>query len=312
MTTSTWLLCGIPRSGSSMCCRIAGEAPDVVALSEPVDPSTFHGVTTSAEACRRIRDFAVRARERILAEGRAASMQVDGRLDDNRVSLAPASGRLRTPRGGLGEVRFDKPSRRDFTLVMKQNAIFATLLPEVAEHFPFLALVRNPLAVLASWQTVDLAVQRGRAPAAEQFDGRLRLALEAEADTLRRQVLLLDWFFERFRNHLPGDRVLRYEDVVASGGLSLFRRLGTASPRRELLASRNANPLYEGASVDALLGALLRVEGAWSDWYSAWELERAADDIGGGAPGPTLPAPRAAAPNRPTSPRRPPARPPRQ
>ena len=282
MASSTWLLCGIPRSGSSMCCRIAGEAPDVVALSEPVDPSTFRGVTESQEACRRIRDFAERARERILAEGRARSMQVDGRLDDNRVAMSTESGGLRAPRGGLGEVSFDKPLAQDFTLVMKQNAVFAALLPELAELFPFLALVRNPLAVLASWQTVDLAVQGGRAPAAEQFDPSLRLALEAEPDTLRRQILILDWFFTRFGDHLASERVLRYEDVVASGGLSLFRRLGTASPRRELLGSRNANPLYEAGTVDAVLGALLATDGAWSGWYSGWELERAAADIRAG------------------------------
>ena len=32
----TWLLSGVPRSGTSLCCRLAGDLPDVVALSEPI------------------------------------------------------------------------------------------------------------------------------------------------------------------------------------------------------------------------------------------------------------------------------------
>ena len=32
----TWLLSGVPRSGTSLCCRLAGALPDTVTLSEPI------------------------------------------------------------------------------------------------------------------------------------------------------------------------------------------------------------------------------------------------------------------------------------
>ena len=281
MASCTWLLCGIPRSGSSLCCRLAGAAPDTVALSEPLEPGAFDGVEQADEACARMRDFVREARVGILEDGRATSMQSDGRLDDSRVSDEPTASGLRPPRGGLGEIRLDKPLSRNFTLLIKHNGMFAMLLPELADHFQVLALVRNPVAVLASWQTVDLAVQQGRAPAAERFDPELHRALEDEPDTMRRQVAVLDWFFSRFSRHLPAEGILRYEDVVASGGLSLFRRLRTASPRCEPLDNRNANVLYEGVCVDALLAALQAADGAWTPWYSRWECERAAAAIRG-------------------------------
>ena len=278
MVPRTWLLCGVPRSGSSLCCRLAGTAPDTVALSEPIEPATFASVAGPADACGRIRELVASTRAELLATGRAASVQVDGRLDDDRVSETPNTMGLRPPRGGPGELRVDKPLSTDFLLLIKHNALFAALLDRLAGSFPTLGLVRNPVAVLASWQTVDLPVRQGRVPMAERFDPELAGALDAETDTLRRQVQVLHWFFARFRDCLTPDRVVRYEDVVASGGVALFRRLG-ATARAETLENRNANTLYAPARVDAILSAVAAANGAWSGWYGRRECERVAADI---------------------------------
>ena len=104
MTSGTWLLSGIPRSGTSLCCRLAGELPDTVALSEPMRRQAFAGVDSRQEACRRIEDFARRARARIPVERRAPSVQVDGRLDDDRVAARDRAESLRRPQGGQGEI----------------------------------------------------------------------------------------------------------------------------------------------------------------------------------------------------------------
>ncbi len=279
MIPRTWLLSGIPRSGTSLCCRLADAAPDTVALSEPIDPGTFDGTEAAEEACARIADFADVTRRRILVERTAPSVQVDGRLDDDRVAAARGAAGLRLPRGGPGEVRLSKPLPADFTLVIKHNALFAALLAPLAQTFPVLALVRNPIAVLASWQTVDLPVQRGRVPAGERFDAELRRRLDGESDALRRQLVVLDWFFAQFRTHLPRERVLRYEDLVASGGRTLFRYLEAESMASQALRSRNANVLYESATIDALLAAILAEDGAWWSHYSETDCREAAAAI---------------------------------
>ena len=278
MVPSTWLLCGVPRSGSSLCCRLAAGLPDAVALSEPINPRAFDVVCDPEEACTQVLEFAATVRAGLFADGRAPSVQVDGRLDDSRVSDVPTVKGLRSPRGGQGEIRANKRLSKDFTLLIKHNALFAALLEPLTHAIPVLGLVRNPVSVLASWRTVDLPVQRGRIPMGERFDPALSRALGEEPDTLRRQVLVLDWFFGRFRAHLPGERVMRYEDVVGSGGLSLFRRLELAGAQ-EPLESRNANALYDSATVETLLAALLAADGAWSAWYSVRDCERAAAAI---------------------------------
>ena len=145
--------------------------------------------------------------------------------------------------------------------------------------------MRNPLSVLASWQTVDLPVHRGRIPAGEELDCDLHRALEREPDVLVRQLGVLDWFFGRFHTHLdPGD-IIRYEDVVESGGLALFRRLGHAGARPVALTSRNDSALYDGAMIDSLLAALLDAGGYWTRYYSAEDCERVANGVRRGRQG---------------------------
>ena len=149
----------------------------------------------------------------------------------------------------------------------------------MTESFPCLVLVRNPLSVLASWQTVDLPVHRGRIPAGEELDGELHRALEREPDVLGRQLIVLDWFFGRFHAYLDPANILRYEDVVESGGRALFRRLGHAGVRRVELRSRNDSALYDENVIDALLARLLDTGGHWTRFYRREACERVADGI---------------------------------
>ncbi|MCY3837830.1 MAG: hypothetical protein OXH09_04135, partial [Gammaproteobacteria bacterium] len=190
----TWLLTGIPRSGSSLACRLAGRLPDFVALSEPMARAEFAGLAAPSEALAAIERFARRTRADIATRRRARTVQVDGRLADN-VVVAHAVDGLRGRQVAQAEVDIDKPLSDGFSLLVKHNALFAALLPQLTPSFRCIALVRNPLAVLASWHTVDLPVNRGRIPAGEQFDPGLRKALDCDSDTLARQVTIANWFF---------------------------------------------------------------------------------------------------------------------
>ena len=275
----TWLLSGVPRSGTSLCCRLAGDLPDTVALSEPIRRKAIGGMDTRRGACVRIGNFAEEARTRILAERRAPTVQVEGRLDDNRTASRHTDAGLRQLRGAWGEIAIGKPLSARFALLIKHNALFAALLPQLTEFFSCLALVRNPLAVLASWQTVDLPVQRGRIPVGEELDSDLYLRLGQEPEVLRRQIIVLDWFFARYQAHLAPANIIRYEDLIESGGLVLFRRLGQAGAQPAVLESRNDNTLYDENVVGSLLMALLDSGGHWTRFYSPADCELVAARI---------------------------------
>lgn len=275
----TWLLSGIPRSGTSLCCRLAGRLPDFVALSEPIGRGDSGKASSADAACALIEDFVARTRTRALEEGYAPTVHVDGRLDDDRVARTAAAGGRREHRGERGDVALGGELTPAFRLLVKHNALFAALLARLSRSFPCVAVIRNPVAVLASWQTVDLPVGRGRIPAGEQFDAGLRADLDREPDVLRRQVRVLNWFFGQYGRHVPARRILRYEDLVETGGVALYRILGHAGIAPERLVSRNDNAVYDGSGVERLAAALLDTGGAWESFYAASDCEAAADAI---------------------------------
>ena len=284
--SKTWAFSGVPRSGTSLVCKLAGELPNTVALSEPMDGRVLKGISSNHEACANIQEFMDQTRQRILRDRRAPSLHdAAGRLMDNVVGVKAADGDsgLRTRQDERGDIDIDKPLTSEFTLLVKHNALFAALLKSLRNTFSCLALVRNPLAVLASWQTVALPVQRGRIPVGERLDQHLAHALDAEPSTLRRQVAVLDWFFEQYETHLPASAILRYEELIASCGEALFYALGVSgAPRPPALTSQNANPVYDADSTQRLLSALLEGRRTWRFLYSHVQCEEAADAIAAG------------------------------
>ena len=62
-----------------------------------------------------------------------------------------------------------KPLPTDFRLFIKHPAIFTALATRLLVRIPLYAVVRHPLAILASWNTVDMDARLGRWPVAEIY-----------------------------------------------------------------------------------------------------------------------------------------------
>ena len=267
------LLTGLPRSGTTLCCHLLNQAANTVALFEPMDVFSLPAGDTHA-AVAAVADFAGRARAGLLADRRAASFHAGGEIPDN--PAGETVDERRTWRVSHGEVRFDKPLDPDFTLAIKHNAAFTALLPELSSLAPCYGVLRNPLAVLASWNSLSLPVSSGRVPAGERLDPGLAAALDVEPDRLERQCRVLEWFFARFRDALPASRVLRYEMLVDGHGRAVFEATGVPAPPLAPLSSRNANAEYPRGEIRRYADRLLGHDGAWRHFYSEREVRELA------------------------------------
>lgn len=277
MTGRELVLTGVPRSGTTLCCQLLGRAANTVALFEPMK---VHELSLDrGAAIAQVRDFFAESREEILRSGRARSQQIGGKVPDNPIAASYA-GSHRARLAELGEISVDKPLREDFTLVVKHNAAFTALLPDIADAFDCHALVRNPLSVLASWNSVDLPVAKGRLPAGERLDLRLAAQLDAEPDLLGRQLLILDWIFGRFSKFIPPHRILRYEHVVESSAAELARITGVPVPSTDL-HSRNSNRLYDADACRRYAAALCASGGNWQEFYQVADVDSALDALVG-------------------------------
>jgi hypothetical protein len=268
------VLTGLPRSGTTLACHLLNKLPNTVALLEPFEPGRFARLLPDREAVADAMERWFRkSRRRALEEGKVVTRHVGGEIPDNPFGSSRSGNEPRQWLASKGRIGVGKDLERDFLLVVKDPPMFTALLPILAPRFPTFAVVRNPLAVLASWNSVDMPAREGRVPKAELYDQELFSRMTAIVDRLGRQLGLLDWWFERFEQFLPEDHIVRYEDIVTSGGKALAAIVPSATGLDEPLCSRNANELYDRDDVAEIGKRLLASEGAYWRFYPRESVE---------------------------------------
>ncbi len=273
--TDDVVLTGLPRSGSTLVCALLNLVPGVVALHEPMPLPDWASRMTRETVIREIDRFFAEARHSLLHTGTAPSRQVDARVPSNPFADEKDASGVRHAHGVLGLLALAPGTvlAPDFTLVVKHTAGFAALLEQLNEDHPCFAVIREPIATMASWATINAPVCTGRIPAAERLDPRLSAALDKIEGVLDRQIHILEWYLERFRS-LPADRVIRYEALVSSGGQSLRAIAPAAEELAEPLILKNDNPLYEREHMIRIGRVLLARSGVLWDFYDRAKTEQ--------------------------------------
>ncbi len=270
---------GIPRSGTTLVCYLLHQLPNTVALVEPWLGWRFFLTRNPERACEAVVRFFERTRSRILDARPVLSLHRHGEIPTNTVEEQRRAATLRRLQVRIGWFRIRKPVTSDFWLVVKYPGVFTALLEGLVRRFPVYALIRNPLAVLASWDSVNLSVRKGRLPTTERLDASLRRMLSKLPDRFERQIRLLGWFFEKYRRVLPPSAIFRYEDIVRSGGRALAAIVPEAAQLNVPLQERNRSPLYDPDLMCALGERLLRTDGPYWDFYTRESVEQLLDEI---------------------------------
>lgn len=268
------ILTGLPRSGTTLTCHLLNKLPNCVALHEPLVPfelATYAGTNLVAV----IAEYFAAQRLQILQTGTAISKSFGGQVPDNPMAgIDSQTGkRIRLLDGRL--VQITKPLAEDFYLAIKQPAFFTAILKDLVSSnlFNCFAIIRNPLSVLLSWNSVDMPVSQGRVPAAEAFAPELKQKLDYIPDVYDRQISLLDWFFQQYINYLPSEHILFYEKTINSNGKSLDVINPLASDLHETLYSKNNNKLYDNVLKQVLLEKLLSSKNnAFWNFYTEEQL----------------------------------------
>lgn len=260
------ILTGLPRSGTTLTCHLLNKLSDCVALHEPLVPLELT-MYKRADLVQVIADYFTAQRLQILQTGTAVSKSFGGQVPDNPMAgLDPVTGkRIRVLDGRL--VQINKPLLNDFCLAIKQPAFFTAILKDLVatDGLRCFAVVRNPLSVLLSWNSVEMPVSQGRVPAAEAFSTELTASLNEIADVYDRQVFLLDWFCQQYLTYLPTEHILFYEQTIQTQGRSLAVIQSSAATLSEPLYSKNNNNLYS-AELKQLLVAKLLDKSAGAFW----------------------------------------------
>jgi hypothetical protein len=267
------VLTGIPRAGTTLTCHLLNKLPDTVALHEPIEFREILKFKNHQEISDYVAGVFEEMRTSIYNQKTALSRQVKGQIPDNNFGedREKASG-LRKNLVSIGKVDIEKNLSYDFLLVIKEPGIFTAILENLSEHFLAYAVIRNPLSVLASWNTVPFHVTKGRTPVA-RLDITLAQGLAKLKDTIDRQIYILSWFYDKYKTCLPEPSILRYEDVIASGGKTLSAIHPQIHTLNEPLENKNLNKLYDRELMLILGERLLNSEGAFWEFYSRESVE---------------------------------------
>ena len=267
------ILTGVPRSGTTLTCHLLNKLSNTVALHEPMKVDVFPRLGNGDAICDTIDRFCKQTRRSIIIRKTAITRHIDGVVPDNPCGDQFSNSGLRALLVSKGKISIKKELTPDFVLVIKHPAAFTAILESLIKHFPCYAVIRNPLSVLASWNSVEMAVANGHSHIAERLDVQLAQALERIDEKIERQIYLLSWFYEKYHKVLPRESILRYEDIIFSEGKTLKVIVPQARELDEVLENKNQNKLYNKQLMLLLGEKLLNMDGAFWQFYSKESVE---------------------------------------
>ncbi len=261
-SVSNVLLTGMPRSGTTMATAILNQQPNTIGLAEPIQ-LIRHG--DRSRAVEDIRQFMANTRASLLANDPVTTKHVGGKIPYNWVEPPTNSGSLRRVLEERSAITFHKPLAEDFTLIVKHPAEFTALLDLLRTEFKVFAMVRNPLAVLAAWQTVNMPVNRGTMPMLEAFAPPAFIErLNSATSNLHRQVLLIEFQLQTY-TLLPQGQVIKYDDIVVDAQDALSPILPITVPPVDI-APFDPAERYPGVNWPVLIAALSDISGLIGDF----------------------------------------------
>jgi hypothetical protein len=263
------ILTGIPRSGTSFICSLLNQQDDVLALVEPIAMDEFVSCRDAGERKRYLEQYFESSRHLIATQKKIVGLDL---ADATNTFASDANEARKNTIKGIKAQEITKTLSQGFTFAIKHPNAFTALLEELVVDWSCFAIVRNPVAIIASWSTLDHPLSRGHAPMAEKFNTRIKVRLESLADPVERQLCLVNWYFEQYSSYLPSAQVIRYESVVADAQKALQPLLPHSRIRCPAIESKNQNSLYDKRLMALTAERLIGVGGAWTEFYTADDL----------------------------------------
>ncbi len=266
------ILTGIPRSGTTLACKILLNDENQIALNEPIAGENFK---QGIQGHKVVEKCFTEYRKSLLKNGTAPVRTKEGQITDNAYS-ENSEKRDRVLERTM--VKFEKPLLDDFTLIMKHCAEFTLILPSLQKEYECFAMIRNPLATLASWNSVNVPVSKGKVAKSQILLPSLHDKLESLKTLEEKQLHILNWYYDQYML-LDRKNIITYEALIESQGkeLSVISKCDTKS--LEVLSNKNKNELYDKATMTKMLLLLIERGGSFSEFYSNSDIEELANNM---------------------------------
>jgi hypothetical protein len=252
------LITGIPRSGTTLLTALLDYPPVSVAIGEPQGLGAWQKqyandhigfVKKLIEIYSDTRDKIANRnpiKDRVSLNGKPLTNYIENGMDCGRSKSFKITDRL------------VENVDEDFYLIFKAPVIFTAVLPAIlaAKSFKVVAIVRNPISTILSWNSVDFPISNGRLPAGELYWTELGKVAAMDCSVLEKQVRIWELFARRYLDYEKEITFLRYEDLVKDpDSASKLLKIPFASIE---IKNMNDNPIYDNARGSDIKEALTK------------------------------------------------------
>lgn len=260
------LLTGIPRSGSTLALKLISDKKRVIGFDEPV----------WLKEVRKLPD-AQQVPDNLLKKIQNLRGQVKKGFPVNmnfgKGTLELADNHFDRLNNGLVKTKESRDvildvSTYDQIWVLKSNIFFTALLKQLIDsgYFKLVVTIRDPLAVIKSWRSLNFSLSHGRSMIAEKYDSSSKIFVDTD-DVLIKQVLLLDWMFKKYLDNYKDIHIFKYEDIVNNPSI-IQQNLGFGSVKQYTqLNSRNNNHFYDHSETNEIKTCLLKYGQYYKNFY---------------------------------------------
>lgn len=206
---------GIPRGGTTLLGSLISRLNNSYCLSEPMAiEEQLHLSSTPVDFLERTRRYFQKQHRFILETGKSVNrIRKDGlpvtnyfrRLGDNSLE-----------HDYIEAEEVVDISGEDFTLAIKHNAQFLSILPLLcsARDISVIGIIRHPIPTIMSWRSLDLPVSYGRLPSGEKFWPELHRIACSDCELLMKQVMIYELIASRLLKYRNQIHLLCYESLV--------------------------------------------------------------------------------------------------
>jgi len=254
---SDYVVTGIPRSGTSLILSLLNSDENMMCFSEPPWIKLIRNNADNGDQLSQLLRHKISELRRDILESHSIEMVYQKNKN------TPPDNYFKREVGGIKKTRntewvtFDS-SKANNHFVIKANAVFTAVLPSLikAGMWQIVPVIRDPLYVLMSWNSVPIASSKGRVAVVEKFSNDLKLIAQ-QKPLLKRQVLLLDWYFKQYEI-FESDDVLYYENLISNPLVEIKKFFPEAEIHLSKLKSKNTKSRYANETEQIYKDALLQ------------------------------------------------------
>lgn len=250
MKHSTCLISGIPRGGTSLLISMLSKDRKNIGLSEPFFlRKVKHASPNKASLVRNITS-AINNLHKDIVKGAPILVRVgkDGdKLPNNYFRRVKKDGEIVVEKQSKHIKKTYNVNSETYKLFVKNNLLFMSSVEILSQHFETLLIVREPVATICSWNSLNLPISRGKVKSGFKYSSSL-IKMVTSSNLLERQLQIYEWFCYKVRSVQKQVHLIKYEDLVSAPSSTLFNcskhfQLKDLPP----LKSRNTSVYYSDA-----------------------------------------------------------------